>query len=353
MPPTNQPRTFRDVLSAAIDDLVEHGFDSVARVERWTSELRAAADRSMASTAEMELMMRDALSAIYRRLIDNGQVIKTNPGVARFTLERVRPELRSELDRRIMAAANLIKLNRTEAIDQTIRRFQGWSTSIPPGGTTAAKKPKTKREIRKSIAGLPFVERRVLTDQSHKLVASINEIVAKGGGAIAMRWSSRWRQPGYNYRIHHRERDKKVFLIRDSWAHQAGLVKRGTASDEIAGLYYDEVTAVGQEVSCRCSGVFLYALRDLPRGMLTEKGKAALETARAQAEHYPSHRADAADKKSKADVGYLGPFMEHPHNRRCDECTMFRKPFSCTAVAGEIDPGGWCHLFEVAARLSA
>lgn len=30
----------------------------------------------------------------------------------------------------------------------------------------------------------------------------------------------------------------------------------------------------------------------------------------------------------------------------CAKCTMFRKPGSCTAVAGEIEPQGWCKLYE-------
>lgn len=48
-------------------------------------------------------------------------------------------------------------------------------------------------------------------------------------------------------------------------------------------------------------------------------------------------------KRSKAEVDY------HPaggtETRRCGLCTMFRKPSSCTDVAGEIAPEGVCKIF--------
>ena len=92
-------RDFNAVLSEAVSDLVENGFDSVERVERWTRALREAADRSLISPASLEQQLRDALAAIYRKMVDHGDVFRFNPQVERFTLERVRPALRGELDR--------------------------------------------------------------------------------------------------------------------------------------------------------------------------------------------------------------------------------------------------------------
>lgn len=237
-------KTFQEVLAAAVADMAEWGFDSQDRVDRWTRELRLAAERSMISPESLEQQLREGLAAQYRRLVDGGGIARYHKGVDRFTLERIRPQLRSELDRRIAASANLIKLNRTEAVDKTLRRFQGWSTSIPVGGVSGEKKSAVKAEVRKSLASLPFEERRVLIDQGHKLIGAINQVVATDGGAIAGIWRSHWRQPGYNYRPDHKDRDEEVYLVRDSWAHQAGLVKKGGVG------YYDEVTAVGQEPFC-------------------------------------------------------------------------------------------------------
>ena len=179
---------FYAVLTAAIDDLVTYGFDSIERVERWSEALRAAAERSMISPVTMEQMLRESMAAIYRRMVEQGGIVKYNPGIDRFTLERGKPSLRAELDRRIMASANLIRLNRKQAIDKTLQRFQGWSTSIPKGGTDVASRRETKDAVRKSLASLPFEERRVLIDQGHKLTASLNDILATDGGAIAGRW---------------------------------------------------------------------------------------------------------------------------------------------------------------------
>lgn len=262
------------VLTAAIADLVENGYDSVERVSYWTRKIRDAAAKSMQAPAEMDRALRDALASVYRRMVENGRIAQFHQGVARFTLDKVRPQLRAELDRRILAAANLIKLNRQEAMEKTLRRFSGWATSIPKGGTDAAKRREVKDEIKKPLRQLSFVERRVLIDQGHKLVSSLNDILARDGGAIAAIWHSRWRQPGYDYREDHKERDGEVYLFRSSWAREKGLVKPGRAG------YADDVTQPAEEPFCRCSYVYIYTLGKLPPDMLTAKGRAALAEAR-------------------------------------------------------------------------
>ena len=246
--PQQRQQSFQELLAAAIADIADHGFDSIERIERWTRELRVAAERSLISAESLEEQLRTGLAAEYRKMVDQGGVLKFHSGIERFTIDRIRPALRGELDRRIMASANLIKLNRTEAVEKTLRRFQGWATSIPKGGVSGESKREVKANVRKSLAQLPFEERRVLVDQGHKLVASISELLAADGGAIAGIWHSHWRQAGYNYRPDHKDRDEKTYLIRDSWAHQAGLVKKGRVG------YYDESTAPGQEPFCRCLG---------------------------------------------------------------------------------------------------
>ena len=268
-------QSFYEVLTAAVDDLAEHGFDSVERVERWTAELRLAAGAVTANPAEIERMLREGLASVYKRLVDNGGIARMHPGVGRFTLEQVKPKLRAELDRRIMSSASLIRLNREQAIDKTIQRFQGWATSIPIGGSAEPEKVKTKKNVRKSLAQLPFEERRVLIDQGHKLTASLSNILATDGGAIAAKWRSHWRQAGYNYRKDHKERDEKVYALRESWAMNRGLMKRGP------NPYYDDITQAAEEPFCRCYIVWIYALRDLPKDMLTVKGSSALDEARA------------------------------------------------------------------------
>jgi hypothetical protein len=266
---------FRDVLTAAVADIAEHGYRSGAQVEYWLQRIREAAERAMTPQHTMEQMLRDALTAAYRRLIDRGDIARLAPGVARFTVDRLRPQLRAELDRRILAAADLIKLNRRRSIETTLQRFQGWSTSIPYGGSEVVAKGETKTGIRKALARLPFEERRVIIDQGAKLRASISEIVATDGGAIAGIWHSHWRQRGYNFREDHKERDEQVYAVRGSWAAERGLMKASAVG------YTDAITRPAEEPFCRCFYQWVFALRDLPEDMLTAKGREALEAARA------------------------------------------------------------------------
>ena len=345
--PRRPGQSFQEVLTEAIDDLVANGFDSVERLDRWTRELRAAAERSMISPASLEQALRDGLTAIYRRMVDQGGVIRFNPGIDRFTLERIKPALRSELDRRIAASANLIRLNRQQAIDKTLQRFQGWSTSIPAGGTEAASRSKTKADVRKSLAQLPFEERRVIIDQGHKLTAAISEIVASDGGAIACQWRSNFRQPGYDARPDHIERDGKFYLVRDSWAHSAGLVKKNSDG------YYDEQEAVGQLPFCRCYAIWKFSLKELPEDMLTAKGRAALATVRARKDGGTSTgRADSADLVLTQRQAAYTPAWSNAITR-CQRCWMFLRLHAspggnaCSAVGGDICAHGHCSLFEI------
>lgn len=266
-------RGFFEILRLAIADITEHGFDSSGRLDFWADQLRRAAEQTMMSATRMEETLKFGLSAIYRRLIERGGIARYHTGIERFTINRVAPRLRAELDRRILASANLIKINRTQAIDKTIQRFQGWATSIPGGGTDAANKRETAKEVRKALARLPFEERRVLIDQGHKFTANLSNIIAQDGGAIALVWHSHWRQLNYDYREDHKERDGLVYTIRGSWALRDGLVRPGSAG------YYDDITSVGEEIFCRCYATYLYALRDIPKEMLTKKGAEQLARA--------------------------------------------------------------------------
>lgn len=267
-------QSYYDVLTEAINDVAEHGFDSAERIAYWQGRLRLAAEDAMVSDAEMERMLREALQSIYTRLVDQGSLVQFHPGVSRFTLERIRPHLRRELDRRIMASADLIRLNRKQAVEKTLQRFAGWSTSIPAGGSTLVDRRRQKRDIRKSLTSLPFEQRRVLIDQGHKLTASINDVVATDAGALAAEWRSHWRQAGYDYRPDHKERDLRVYAVRGSWAMNQGLMVKGPNG------YTDDITQPAEEPFCRCRYRYIYALRGLPEDMLTKKGQLSLQQAR-------------------------------------------------------------------------
>lgn len=267
--------TFFEVVTEAIRDFEENGFDSAERLQYWVDRIRRAAAESMTPEGVLNETLTRAIQGIYKKLIDDGQIIKAHSGVSRFTVDRLKPHLRAELDRRMMASRSLIKLNREQAVERCVQRLAGWASSIPAGGSRAVDVKDTKEHIRKAMTSLPFEERRCIIDQSAKFSASLNEIVAVDGGAIAMRWNIR-HSAGYKNRPDHKEREGKIYLLRSSWAKDKGLVKPGPAG------YYDDITKVGEEVYCSCFATWLYALRDLPEEMLTKKGEEALAEARAK-----------------------------------------------------------------------
>jgi hypothetical protein len=266
---------FMDVLTAAVKDFVDNGFDNVARLEYWQRRIRQAAEQSMTPPNVMQTLLRAALRAIYGKLVDEGRVLGYHPGVGQFTLQKIRPELHATLDRHIHASADLIKLNRDEMIEKTLRRFSGWATSIPPGGTDVRDRRKATSDIKRGIAGLKFEERRVLIDQGHKLTSAISNTIAEGGGALGGYWFSHWRQPGYNYREDHKERDGIFYVLRGNWALEQGLMKLGGHD------YTDSQTMPGEEVFCRCLYRYVYNLRDLPDECMTAKGTRKLAEVRA------------------------------------------------------------------------
>jgi len=265
-----------EVITAAVADLTAHGFDRQSRVDDWMAKIEAAAHRTMTPPKTLDTLLRDTMRGLYQRLVDGGSIARLHPGVSAFTLQNVKPKLRAELERRIMTSADLIKLNREQSIAKTLQRFQGWASSVPAGGSRVQDKREGKYDVAKSLKQLPFEERRVIIDQGHKLTASINDVIAQDGGAIAMRWHSHWRENNYAYRKDHKERDAKIYLIRNSWAHKKGLVKPGEVG------YLDEHEMPSELPFCRCFGSYLYSLRKLPPDMVTEKGREAMAAARAK-----------------------------------------------------------------------
>lgn len=261
--------TFYEVLTAAINDFIEYGFDSESRLKYWTEQLKNAAVKSLITPDQLQKELERHLRANFERLVTKGGLISKD--VSRFTLAKLTPKLQAELDRRIMTSVSLIQYNRDESISNMLRRFSGWATSIPPGGNKDVNKREEKKQIKKELGMLPFKERRVIIDQTHKLINNINEIVAVDNGAIAAQWHSNWRQANYNYREDHKELDENIYLIRGSWAVKDGYVKPKNG-------YTDDVVAPGEEVYCRCRYKYLYRVSQLPEEMVTQKGKEALQS---------------------------------------------------------------------------
>lgn len=274
-------KTFTRTVREAVKFFLRNGYTSRQELEQWQAIIRQAAESE--TDDDYMSMVSDRLRKAYDLQVSKAGALERHKGLSRFTLNYMEPKLRSELDRRILASADLIKLNRTAAINKTVQRFSGWATSIPVqdyvgGGLSASSRSgivANAQHIQKSAEQVDYEARRVMIDQSHKLIANIDNIIATGNNAIAAEWHSHWRQPGYDYREDHKERDKLVYLIRGNWAQKNGYVKAGPAG------YLDEITQPGEEVFCRCYVTYLYNLRSIPEDMLTQKGRKFLESMKA------------------------------------------------------------------------
>ncbi len=261
---------FNRTLREAIREFAEHGYDSKARLDYWLDRIRAAAGYYLPPEQESKRKMEHALASIYEKLFRKEKLKTQHQGVTRFDLASIPETFRPILQRRILAATDLIKLNRTKAVETTLSRFSGWASSVPAGGSRSLETQETVAHIAKPLRSQTYEERRLAIDQGHKLSASINQTLAESGGAIAVIWNDHGViDKRYHARPDHLERSGKIYTLRDNWAQKAGLMKPGPAG------YLDEVTMFGEEPFCRCWGTYLYNLQDLPDDMLTQKGKAA------------------------------------------------------------------------------
>lgn len=265
---------FRKVLEEAIRYFEKWGYENPDVLMDWITRLRNAAETEQGSLSSKQRKLAESLRSIFYQMTKKGRMIENaNPHVTRLTLQIIAPSLRNELDRRILASADLIKLNRTRAIEETLQRFSGWSTSIPPGGSGAVSKREVANHIAKPLHSRSFEERRLAIDQGHKLIANVNHIIGIQSGGIAVKWRH-VHQAGYNGRPEHEERDGQFFLLKDSWAKEKGLVKKGP------NPYYDDIDQVGVAPFCRCWVEFKISLSQLPPEFLTKKGQKTLEETR-------------------------------------------------------------------------
>ena len=255
---------FDDVLKQAVADLSANGFQSPQQILFWTAKLREAAKQNHRPGA-MNLLRR-SLQTLFRKAIR-----RLPDHILRFGPEHLEARLRPILESRIMASADLIVLNRSKAVDTILTRFSGWASSIPPGGSPG-NKTEIKAHIAKPLRQMNFEERRLSIDQGHKLIANINQTIAEDNNAIALIWRH-VHQQGYDSRPEHVALDGKLFVLRDNWAIQKGLMRKG-------GPYYDEIEGVSVAPFCRCHAEYLYNLRDLPPEYLSLRGRDALDKTR-------------------------------------------------------------------------
>jgi hypothetical protein len=78
---------FYETITAAINDVIAHGFDSQKRINDWLAAIRKAAEESLVPQQRVEEACRAALKQIYERMIIKGGIITYHEGISRYTLD--------------------------------------------------------------------------------------------------------------------------------------------------------------------------------------------------------------------------------------------------------------------------
>lgn len=262
-------KTLSEIISEAMADIEQNGYHSPEQIEEWMIQVQAAAEREYPAQQVSDALRR-SLDAVFSSQVSKGGLAK-DLSLHPYKIHNLTPKLRNELDRRVMASAQLIRLNRNEAMARTLKRFAGWATSVPVGGGDVDKR-ETKTDVVKSLKQLSYIDRRLMIDQAAKFKAALTEITALDNGAIFAYWKSQWRVAGYNYDKSHKSLDGKVFVVRDNWAMKNGLMKLDGEQ------YTDEVKeAPSQRPFCQCRYSWRFDLADIPENMLTEEGREYLK----------------------------------------------------------------------------
>lgn len=264
-------KAFRTLLLEAIREFSERGYMSESHLQQWTARLHAMIESELPTDEESRDILARILGSVYAREYRSG-IARRVPGVSRYTLDRVSPHLRAELDKRIFASADLIRIRKKETVEKTLARFSGWASSVPPTGTFDFSPRALSKQITKDLVSFKYERRRVAIDQGHKMSANVAHVVAMGEGAIGGIWHDRGEDDGgYDARPIHLARSGKVFLIRNSWAIEEGLIRRGAAQ------YTDEIEQPSEFPYCSCYYEYIVHPQDLPETFLTAKGRAYIK----------------------------------------------------------------------------
>lgn len=210
-------------------------------------------------------------------------VFARNKGISKYGLKDLEPKFEKELKNRVINSLNLIKNKDEEIKNQLVSRLINWITIDSPevrGNKTTQNSLLEFMDFAKESGISERHAKFILTDQSHKMREAFDKIVREDNGAIAGIWHNmqdikvtgnpRGSNKPTKAHGNHWIRENKLYIFKDSWANQQGLVK---------GDYYEDLEdgGVAVAIGCRCYLESIYDLRDMPLENLTKKGIEYLE----------------------------------------------------------------------------
>ena len=253
---------FLKLLREAAKHFTQHGYTSQADINHWRVRLLTAAEQHLDPEDAHRRIGRTLSNAFYRA-IGAGRIAKKHGGVHRWSIERLEPKLKDELQRRIFASQELVEGDKRIALERIQNRFLGLATAgANPGEAQAA-----ASAIGKAARDAKASARMVAVDQTKKMVTAMDEVIAEDGGSIGGVWNAMW-DIERKHRPEHAARHGKFYVRRASWADSQGLLKHPNG-------YMDQEDMPGTLINCRCEYDYIYDLADVPDEFLTVKGRKA------------------------------------------------------------------------------
>lgn len=215
----------------------------------------------------------------YSSFLKNAQI--HHKGITKTSLNDLKPKFRKEIEDRVKISFNLMKNQEEELKQKIASRFINWVTIDSKdvrGNTTSKQSLLNFLDFAKENGIAEDHAKFILKDQTRKMIASLDDLVAKENNAIGGIWHNRGDRrvvgnpqgiyPHSETKAHgnHWDREGKFYVFKDSWAYQKGYVK---------GELYDNLEdgGVGVAIGCRCRLEFIYDLRDVPYENLTQRGR--------------------------------------------------------------------------------
>lgn len=218
-----------------------------------------------------------------------GEYKKNALGLKGYNPYKYKAKYLRQLNNRIDTALGLIVNHHQTYMLEIVNRYKEWFSIDTPDVRGAKATPES---FSKALSSFCLHDKEkfekhmkfVIKDQSNKLTASMDEITAREGGAIAMIWKTRNDKrvvgnpsgiypKGRPIHMNHYARNNKLFLVKGSWAIEEGYIKKTKDVDYIEDIPDGRP---GEPIGCRCFRIDIYTLEDIPSEygfILTQKGK--------------------------------------------------------------------------------
>ena len=204
------------------------------------------------------------------------RLLENNIGLKSYKLNQLNPKFEQAYKAANWASLNLIKSQGEDVKNKLKHRFYDWITLSAVGQDKAKLREMTK--VPKSEGRVKFI----LKDQTNKIAANMDNIIAKEYQAIAFQWKTRndnrvvgkpgGINPGKGSKQHgdHWSRRDKWYYYPNTWATKGSFLNK----DKFAGCVTDITDGLpGQPIGCRCRAKNYYELIDLPKELLSDRAK--------------------------------------------------------------------------------